>query len=307
MELDRALGGVRLEVWCGIANLHGHGVSSDELPAVPTLSGGDRGCQTRPMLGQFALVSAALLVSAPTPCPDCYKPRATTSPWQIQFQGAVDTSVPAFFFDIDGSEPARTVRTLKRKRRKVACYVNAGAWENFRADKNEYPPELLGKEYVGFPEERWVDIRRIDLLAPILLARVDACRDKGFDGVDPDNLDGFQNDTGFRLSADDQLRFNTWLANEVHARGMSIGLKNDGDQARTLVPYFDWVIVEECIEQRNCGAYAPFTRAGKPIFAIEYRRPTRRACAEARRRRMSVVFKTPALGARRRTCSDVQG
>ncbi len=163
---------------------------------------------------------------------------------------------------------------------------------------------MLGKEYEGFPEERWLDIRRIDLLAPILRARIDACRAKGFDGVDPDNLNGFENDTGFPLTATDQLRFNTWLANEAHARELSIGLKNDGPQAGTLAPYFDWVIVEECIEQRDCGEYAPpFTRAGKPIFEIEYRKPTRRTCAEARRRRISVAFKTPALRAPRKTCT----
>ena len=64
---------------------------------------------------------------------------------------------------------------------------------------------MLGKQYEGFPEERWLDIRRIDLLAPILRARIDACRAKGFDGVDPDNLNGFENDTGFPLTATDQL------------------------------------------------------------------------------------------------------
>ena len=164
---------------------------------------------------------------------------------------------------------------------------------------------MLGAEYEGFPEERWLDIRRIDLLAPILRARIDTCREKGFDGVDPDNLNGFENRTGFPLTADDQLRFNTWLANEVHARGLSVGLKNDGTQAGVLVPYFDWVIVEECIQQRNCGEYAPFTRARKAIFAIEYRKPTRRACAQTKRRKISVVFKASALRGPRRTCTEL--
>lgn len=120
---------------------------------------------------------------------------------------------------------------------------------------------MLGKQYEGFPEERWLDIRRIDLLAPILRARIDACRAKGFDGVDPDNLNGFENDTGFPLTATDQLRFNTWLANEAHARELSIGLKNDGPQAGTLAPYFDWVIVEECIELRRVRALHPCGQA----------------------------------------------
>jgi hypothetical protein len=243
---------------------------------------------------------------SPTSCRGCYKPKPNTS-WQVQFQHRIDTSVPARFFDIDGDESGKTVRALKRRGRKVACYLNAGAWENFRSDKGTYPSEVLGADYQGFPEERWLDIRRIDLLAPILAARIDRCRAKGFDGVDPDNLNGFENKTGFALTAADQLRFNTWLANEAHARGLSIGLKNDGTQSRALTPYFDWVIVEECIQQRNCRDYDPFTRAGKAIFAIEYRKPTRHACAEAKRRKISVVFKTPALTASRRTCAGVHG
>jgi hypothetical protein len=256
------------------------------------------------VLALIALTLSAAVqgLPPPLPCAGCYRPRATTSPWQIQLQGRIDTSVRARFVVIDADEPARTVRALHRRGRKVACYVNAGAWEDFRADRRSYPREVLGKEYEGFPEERWLDIRRIDLLAPILRARIDACRAKGFDGVDPDNLNGFENDTGFPLTAADQLRFNTWLANEVHARRLSAGLKNDGPQAGALAPYFDWAIVEECIEQRNCSEYAPFTRAGKPIFAIEYRKPTRRTCTVARRRTISVAFKTPALRAPRRTC-----
>jgi len=70
---------------------------------------------------------------------NCYKPRATTSPWQIQFQGRIDTSLRARFFDIDGDEEARTVRALQRRHRKVARYINAGAWEDFRTDKERLP------------------------------------------------------------------------------------------------------------------------------------------------------------------------
>jgi hypothetical protein len=255
------------------------------------------------------VVAALGLVTVMALAPACgeKEPSPPQTSWQIQLQGRIDPSVQAQFFDIDGDTPAKTVRTLRARGRKVACYLNAGAWENYRADKNAYPSSVLGARYEGFPEERWLDIRRIDLLAPILRARINACRAKGFDGVDPDNLNGFENKTGFPLTADDQLRFNMWLAKEVHARGLSIGLKNDGTQSRALAPHFDWVIVEECIEQRNCGDYAPFTRAGKTIFAIEYGQPTRGACNEARRRRISLVFKTRDLTARRRTCADVRG
>ena len=44
-----------------------------------------------------------------------------------------------------------------------------------------------------------MDIRRIDLLAPVMDARLDQCASKGFDGIEPDNIDGYTNDTGFPL------------------------------------------------------------------------------------------------------------
>ena len=163
--------------------------------------------------------AAAQPLPPPTQCADCFRPKATTSPWQIQFQGRIDLSVRAGFFDIDSSSTGAPYAGFIRGR-KVACYLNAGAWENYRPER-DYPPEVLGKRYPDFPQERWVDIRRIDLLAPILTARMAACKSKGFDGVDPDNLNGFENDTGFPLSADDQLEFNAWLANEAHARGLA--------------------------------------------------------------------------------------
>jgi len=42
-------------------------------------------------------------------------------------------------------------------------------------------------------------------------ARMDSCRDKGFDGIEPDNIDGFLNDIGCNLTYKDQLAY-IWLA-----------------------------------------------------------------------------------------------
>ena len=64
-------------------------------------------------------------------------------------------------------------------------------------------------------------------LAPILRKRFDRCSLKGFDAVEPNNVAGYENKTGFPLSEADQLRFNRWVAREVHRRGMSVALKND--------------------------------------------------------------------------------
>ena len=60
---------------------------------------------------------------------------------------------------------------------------------------------MLGKELDGWPGERWLDVRRWDVLEPILAARFDVCRQKGFDAVEPDNVDGYANESGFPLTA----------------------------------------------------------------------------------------------------------
>ncbi len=66
-------------------------------------------------------------------------------------------------------------------------------------------------------------------------SRLDLCQQRGFDTVDPDNMDGYTNATGFPLTAADQLAYNASIANAAHARGLTVALKNDLDQIPQLV------------------------------------------------------------------------
>jgi hypothetical protein len=190
---------------------------------------------------------------------------------QIQYTGTLDRTKIVDIYNLDMFDTTTAqVAGLHTQGRKVMCYINAGAWEDWRPDASQFPAIVLGNDYEGWPGERWLDIRRIDLLAPILRARLNLCRSKGFDGVDPDNINGYLNPTGFPLSAQDQLNFNIWLANEAHARGLSIGLKNDSEQLSSLLSYFDWGLTEDCYDQGWCADLSPFISAGKPVFAVEY-------------------------------------
>ena len=150
---------------------------------------------------------------------------------------------------------ARVIAQLKSRGIRTVCYMSAGSWEEWREDAELFPSEVIGNAYEGWPGEHWLDIRRIDLLAPLLGRRMDLCRAKGFDALEPDNIDGYTNDTGFPLGAKDQLRFNKWLASEAHERGLSIGLKNDADQADQLVGDFDWALTEDCFAEGGCAHY----------------------------------------------------
>jgi len=243
------------------------------------------------------------LLALSAPAEARWHPRPTTRPWQLQLSGKVDTSVRAPVYDVDGVEtPRRAIRRLHRRHRRVICYFSAGSYEPYRADAGRFPPEVLGLPIEGFPDERWLDIRRIDLLAPILRDRIDACKRKHFDAVDPDNVDGYTNRTGFALTAADQLRFDRWVARAAHRRGLAVGLKNDPGQVNELVRSFDFTVVEQCFQYRECGAFRPFIRARKAVYEVEYRTPRRRFCRRSRRLRFSSVFKRVSLGTFRRTC-----
>jgi hypothetical protein len=97
--------------------------------------------------------------------------------------------------------------------------MSAGSWENWRPDASQIPSVVRGRDLDGWASEKWLDVRRLDVLVPFIEARLDLCRSKGFDGVEFDNVDGFSNSTGFPLSYDDQLRYNMFLAQAARARG----------------------------------------------------------------------------------------
>src|SRR5438876_1668228 len=159
------------------------------------------------------------------------------TPWQWQLTGTIDQSVNVPMYDIDLFDTSSTVvASLHAKGRRAVCYMSAGTWENWRPDAAAFPAAVLGGGN-GWPGEKWLDIRRIDVLGPIMEARMDLCKQKGFDAVEPDNIDGYANKSGFSLTAQDQLQYNTWLAAAAHARGLSIGLKNDLDQVSDLVEH----------------------------------------------------------------------
>ena len=247
---------------------------------------------------------ALAAIAAPLACAACWHPAHATQAWQYQLQGTVDTGVRAPVYVVDGVDvPAATVARLHQLGRRVVCYVDAGTWESWRPDADRFPPATLGRPVAGWPGERWLDVRRRDRLGPIMRARMRRCRDKGFDGVDPDNVNGYANDTGFPLTARDQLAYDAWVANAAHSLGLAVGLKNDLDQARRLEPYFDFAVLEECFQFRECAGAAPFLAADKPVTDIEYALPRSRFCDRARERGIAAMRKRLALGAWRRPCA----
>ncbi|CAL9436453.1 hypothetical protein SUDANB15_02139 [Streptomyces sp. enrichment culture] len=256
----------------------------------------------------LVLLLALLLAACTTaPAPDAgadgprWRPRPGTD-WQWQLSGRLDTSVDVPVYDIDGFDHSReTVARLHRDGRKVICYLSTGAWEDFRPDAGDFPESVIGRGN-GWEGERWLDVRRTDVLEPIMAERLDMCRDKGFDAVEPDNMDGYRNRTGFPLTARDQLVYNRLIARLAHERGLAVGLKNDLDQIPQLVGDFDFAVNEQCAQYGECARLTPFVEADKAVFHAEYELPTDRFCAESRRLGLSSLLKEYELGAWRRAC-----
>jgi hypothetical protein len=202
--------------------------------------------------------------------------------WQWQIDGGpINETVldsvanPKKMYDIDMfTSDAATIQRLHSKGITVACYMETGGWENYRPDAGSYPAVVLGKSLSGYPDERLVDIRRLDVLMPIISARLDMARSKGCDGIEPDLDDTYTYNTGFPLTMQDQLSFNKAVADLAHQRGMSIGLKNGaspGGVFEAAVAHFaDWALNEECNQFDECGGYRAFIAQNKAVFQVEY-------------------------------------
>jgi hypothetical protein len=222
--------------------------------------------------------------------------------WQWQLTTPVDTSVAARMFDIDlFDNSAAVVAALHRSGRHVICYLDAGTYEKFRPDAHLFPKSVLGKPN-GWPGERWLDIRRLSILEPIMRARIALCAHKGFDGVEADNVDGYENQTGFPLTGAEQLGYNEWLARTSHLFHLSIALKNDVDQARQLEPYFDYALDEQCFQYSECQKLRPFVAHHKAVFEVEYQLPPSSFCAQANRDGFMSMRKDLNLDAKRQAC-----
>jgi hypothetical protein len=199
--------------------------------------------------------------------------------WYWQIQGTVNNGEPVEAYDIDGFEnTAAEVAALHAQGKHVICYIDVGTSESYRPDFASFPAAVEGDSN-GWPGEKWLDIRQLGVLEPIMTARFQMCREKGFDAVEPDNMDGYENQTGFPLTAAEQVTYDEWVASEVHSLGMAVLQKNDGEQTAQLEPHFDGALDEQCNQYSECSNFQAYLTAGKPVLNAEYSLATSAFCA----------------------------
>jgi hypothetical protein len=206
----------------------------------------------------------------------------TSWQYELNWPVAVPTNlgpVQVYDIDYDGSEQASQAQVTALVSRIHAegghaiCYLETGAWENYRPDARAYPVTVLGNTIGGYPDERYVDIRQWSVLQPVLEARFRQCKAEGFDGVETDIDDSYTDDTGFPLTLQDEVTFDSLVANSIHALGLAWFLKNgvNGDAfIADMEPLADGTVNEQCWQYQECSQLEPFAKAGKPVLNVEY-------------------------------------
>ena len=134
----------------------------------------------------------------------------TSSTWQWQLQGDIDISYDVDVYDVDlfDTDPA-VIERLRADGRVVVCYFSAGSYERWRDDADRFAHEVAGRPLDGW-RGRTVAGRASTRSAANGRRGLDSISpwSEGCDGVEPDNVDGYANDTGFDLTGDDQLAYN---------------------------------------------------------------------------------------------------
>ena len=237
--------------------------------------------------------------STPQPLPPASEPPATTpsvgtvapqTTWYWQLQGTLNTAVNAKIYDLDLYDSSvTTIQNLKSSGKLVVCYFSAGSYEDWRSDANLFPQIALGQNLDGWPGEKWLDVRNPDV-RKIMAQRMDLAKSKGCDALEPDNVDGYSNKSGFPLTAQDQINYLRYLADQAHSRGLLIALKNSTDLVTSLVDQFDFAVVEECFKYNECEMYSPFIKKGKAVLNAEYTSYSTAVCTKAANLKFSTVF-----------------
>ncbi len=229
--------------------------------------------------------------------------------WDWQLQDPFDLTRDVKWFNLDPDNHSKEELAAVRARDvHLICYISVGTWEEWRGDALDFPDDVIGPGLENWPDEKWLDIRRRDVLIPLMASRFEKCAEKGFEAVEPDNINLHNNETGFGITRADSIAYLRDLGVVARALGLAIGQKNAPGMAEELAPEFDFMVVEECFKWDWCEETKPYLDLGKPVLAAEYIETSidfKAACAQARRLGIEMIIKNYDLDAARIACEDL--
>lgn len=226
--------------------------------------------------------------------------------WDWQLSGPVDLDRDVEMLGLDPDLVTREqLEALRAQGIDTVCHVNVGTLVQGSPEGNALPAATIGNTHEDDPQERYLDIRRVHYLVPVITKRFVACKDQGFTAIEPDNLDVHVKDSGFPISQADAIRYATTLAHVAHGLGLRIAQKNAPDLTGALQPHFDMAISDGCFEKGICEHFAAYPKANKPAFNAEYTDTDiefGKACAEGARLNINMIRKDRTVSAPVITC-----
>lgn len=213
----------------------------------------------------------------------------TTWHWQIDGYPPVppkEQVIDLDLFDV----PESKIREYRDAGKTVICYFSGGSYEAWRPDASKIPKSARGKKMSGW-DELWINVRDTGVRST-MASRMELAAKKGCHGVEIDNVDGYANITGFKVTKNDSLNFLKYLSSKAHDLKLIIGLKNSPELVTNLVLHFDFAVVEECSKYNECDKYEPFTRANRAVFQAEYSKFSQKVCDASKKRKFSLTFFT---------------
>lgn len=233
-------------------------------------------------------------------CNEIWSPSGVVK-WNIAYDTLPNVEQNIMVYNVDLFDVTkRFIDKVHNQSKKVICYFSAGTYENWRPDADNFSTSLLGNGLNYWPGERWLDIRSVEVVE-IMKKRIEYAASKRCDAVDPDNVDGYQNPTGFELTYDDQLKFNKNIFEIAHEYKMATSLKNDLEQVKDLVNYVDFAVNESCLQYNECNLLLPFLEANKSVFHIEYSGNIKTICKK-RPKNFSTLKKEVSLSKKYLSC-----
>lgn len=190
--------------------------------------------------------------------------------WSLQYEGAIVPRGKDYhivdLYDVSASDLA----ALRAQGTRPIAYFSS-QYEDWRGDSSQFPRADVGKSLDGWPGERWVNPKS-EAVRQVMRKRLDLAKQKGFYGVDIDNVDFYAFHTGFDNSTSAAIDYIKFLAREAHARGLKFGLKNAVELIPATRGVVDYYVNEQALEYDEASAYR---NVRKPVFNLEYRRPSK--------------------------------
>ena len=178
---------------------------------------------------------------------------AIDSTWALQYKGQfVDRKRDYVILDLWGYNP----KELPKHSKYIAYF--SMHYERWRPDASEFKKSWLCGELDDWPGEEVICDKNIDDVLPIMYRRIDLAKEKGYIGIDGDNIDQGS-------STSKAVYYWTKLAEYAKSKGLLFGLKNAAKIADKVDASFH--MVEQCVQYNECNRY---TGRGKAVFDIEY-------------------------------------